>query len=224
MLNLRSLRDPIFVQAMIAAALSFSHIHDVAEAAGQTGWKAWAYPISVDVLLAVAWKMMRTRGGFGAWFWFLVAMAASMGANIATAGVMNLADPPTWVRVAVAGWPVVAFIGGTLLVHRRRDEVAADVAPVDVPVSAPEPQEAVEEPSGDLEEEEVSEAPEEPQEPVLVTYKEAGERLGVQTETVRGWVNRKRVKRYPGHTESTVRVDLTECTAYKSRQPVGVEG
>lgn len=209
MLNLRSLRDPIFVQATIAAALSFSHIHDVAEAAGQTGWKAWAYPISVDVLLAVAWKMMRARGGKAAWFWFLVAMAASMGANIATAGVMDLEHPPTWVRVTVAGWPVVAFIGGTLLVHRRRDEVGAGE-----PSAAP--QEPTEEPS-------TASPPEPPkpsQRPVLVTYSEAGKRLGVATETVRGWASRGLIMKHPGHTPSTVRVDLAECTTYQSGQPV----
>ncbi|WP_028808527.1 DUF2637 domain-containing protein, partial [Streptomyces canus] len=46
--------DAVLVQALIAAALSFAHIHDIATAAGQDGWKAWAYPISVDLLLVAA--------------------------------------------------------------------------------------------------------------------------------------------------------------------------
>ncbi|MET9865690.1 DUF2637 domain-containing protein, partial [Streptomyces sp. NPDC006386] len=44
----RSLRpDAVLVQAVIAGALSFAHLHDLAAAAGQDGWKAWAYPVSV---------------------------------------------------------------------------------------------------------------------------------------------------------------------------------
>ncbi|MEU8752119.1 tyrosine-type recombinase/integrase [Streptomyces chartreusis] len=37
--------DAVLVQALIAAALSFAHLHDLASAAGQHGWKAWAYPV-----------------------------------------------------------------------------------------------------------------------------------------------------------------------------------
>ncbi|MGW0468268.1 DUF2637 domain-containing protein [Streptomyces sp. NPDC003027] len=214
---LRRLRhtDPILIQAVIAAALSFAHIHDVAEAAGQGGWKAWAYPISVDVLLAVAWRMMRTRGGAAAWFWFLVAMAASLGANIATAGVMDLSNPPTWVRVVVAGWPVIAFIGGTLLVHRRRDETP-ELPPT-------EPQEATQEPAQEAPELAPVVPTEAPYTPVLATYDDVASALDVAPATVRGWANDGKVKKYPGPTPSTVRVDLKECKAVQSRrQPVGV--
>ncbi|WP_229899717.1 DUF2637 domain-containing protein, partial [Streptomyces capoamus] len=52
--------DAVLVQALIAAALSFAHLHDVASAAGQTGWKAWAYPVSVDLLLVAAWRRLRS--------------------------------------------------------------------------------------------------------------------------------------------------------------------
>ncbi len=40
-----------------------------------------------------------------------------MGANVATAGLLDLDDVPAWLRILVAGWPAVAFLGGTLLVH-----------------------------------------------------------------------------------------------------------
>lgn len=53
--------DAVIIQAVIAGALSFSHLHDLAEAAGQGGWKAWAYPISVDLLLVAAWRRMREQ-------------------------------------------------------------------------------------------------------------------------------------------------------------------
>lgn len=117
--------DAVIVQAVIAGALSFSHLHDLAEAAGQGGWKAWAYPVSVDLLLVAAWRRMREaqRAGHpagGPRLWFLVALAASLGANVATAGLLDLDDVPASLRVVVAGWPAVAFFGGTLLAHTPR--------------------------------------------------------------------------------------------------------
>ncbi|WP_316745634.1 DUF2637 domain-containing protein [Streptomyces sp. MK7] len=127
--------DAVLVQALIAAALSFAHLHDLASAAGQHGWKAWAYPVSVDLLLVAAWRRLRSGGGKAAgWCWFLVALTASLGANVATAGLLELGAVPAWLRILVAGWPAVAFLGGTLLAHRA----TAD-APTAERESAPEP-------------------------------------------------------------------------------------
>jgi len=110
--------DAVLVQAVIAGALSFAHLHDIAAAAGQDGWKAWAYPISVDLLLVAAWRRLRSgTAKAAAWCWFVIALAASLGANIATAGLLDLNQVPAWLRILVAGWPAVAFLGGTLLVH-----------------------------------------------------------------------------------------------------------
>ncbi|MFF4550421.1 DUF2637 domain-containing protein [Streptomyces sp. NPDC001435] len=110
--------DAVLVQALIAAALSFAHLHDVASAAGQDGWKAWAYPISVDLLLVAAWRRLRTGNTkAAAWCWFVIALAASLGANVATAGLLDMHQVPAWLRILVAGWPAVAFLGGTLLAH-----------------------------------------------------------------------------------------------------------
>ncbi|MFJ7148418.1 DUF2637 domain-containing protein [Streptomyces sp. NPDC100445] len=118
--------DAVIVQAVIAGALSFSHLHDLASAAGQGGWKAWAYPVSVDLLLVAAWRRMRQPQGAGQAagkprLWFVVALAASLGANIATAGLLDLHHVPAPLRVVVAGWPAVAFFGGTLLAHAPHD-------------------------------------------------------------------------------------------------------
>ncbi|MFD3355365.1 DUF2637 domain-containing protein [Streptomyces fradiae] len=118
--------DAVIVQAAIAGALSFSHLHDLAAAAGQDGWKAWAYPVSVDLLLVAAWRRMRQQqragqAAAGPRLWFLVALAASLGANVATAGLLDLDHVPAWLRVVVAGWPAVAFFGGTLLAHTPHD-------------------------------------------------------------------------------------------------------
>ncbi|WP_108987214.1 DUF2637 domain-containing protein [Streptomyces coelicoflavus] len=141
----RSIRiDAVLIQAVIAGALSFAHLHDLAEAAGQTGWKAWAYPVSVDLLLVAVWRRLRTERSKLAWFWFLVALVASLGANVATAGLLDLDHVPAWLRILVAGWPALAFLGGTLLAHTPTDHAPAPAPePRPVPVvdrpAAPEP-------------------------------------------------------------------------------------
>ncbi|MEW2123118.1 DUF2637 domain-containing protein [Streptomyces sp. NPDC007259] len=133
--------DAVLVQAVIAGALSFSHLHDLADAAGQDGWKAWAYPISVDLLLVAAWRRMRTATDNGpAWVWFVIALTASLGANIATAGMLDLDNVPPWLRVLVAGWPALAFLGGTLLAHTAHatgTQPAPDAALLNPPESDP---------------------------------------------------------------------------------------
>lgn len=131
--------DAVLVQAVIAGALSFAHLHDLAEAAGQDGWKAWAYPVSVDLLLVAAWRRMRTTAdNRAAWAWFIIALAASLGANVATAGLLDLNDVPAWLRILVAGWPALAFLGGTLLVHAPTNAPSEpDPAPATAPPAAP---------------------------------------------------------------------------------------
>ncbi|WP_250288447.1 DUF2637 domain-containing protein [Streptomyces atroolivaceus] len=144
----RKLRlDAVLIQAVIAGALSFSHLHDLAEAAGQDGWKAWAYPISVDLLLVAAWRRMRTHAdNRAAWIWFVIALAASLGANIATAGLLDLGNVPAWLRILVAGWPALAFLGGTLLAHAPTtpEPAAPDAAPLAAPDPEPTPDVTVE--------------------------------------------------------------------------------
>ncbi|MFG2821817.1 DUF2637 domain-containing protein [Kitasatospora sp. NPDC048365] len=134
--------DAVLVQAAIAGALSFAHLHDLAEAAGQHGWKAWAYPVSVDLLLVAAWRRMRTlrtahRPAASAWTWFGIALTASLGANVATAGLLNLTHVPSWLRILVAGWPALAFFGGTLLAHTTTAHVQDDSPEVDLPLYEP---------------------------------------------------------------------------------------
>ncbi|MFD0148633.1 DUF2637 domain-containing protein [Streptomyces sp. NPDC055721] len=135
--------DAVLVQAVIAGALSFAHLHDLAEAAGQTGWKAWAYPVSVDLLLVAAWRRLRILRAAGdsarsAWTWFTVALTASLGANVATAGLLDLGHVPDWLRILVAGWPALAFLGGTLLVHSPAGQ-SATVEPAEPVVDSEEP-------------------------------------------------------------------------------------
>jgi hypothetical protein len=130
--------DAVLVQAVIAAALSFAHLHDLALAAGQDGWKAWAYPVSVDLLLVAAWRRLRSgESKATGWCWFLVALTASLGANVATAGLLDLENVPAWLRILVAGWPAVAFLGGTLLAHGSANPSADPVAAPAVQASEP---------------------------------------------------------------------------------------
>ncbi|MEU6540645.1 DUF2637 domain-containing protein [Streptomyces sp. NPDC047000] len=125
--------DAVLVQALIAAALSFAHLHDIAAAAGQDGWKAWAYPVSVDLLLVAAWRRLRTGHAKAApWCWFVIALTASLGANVATAGLLDTDQVPAWLRILVAGWPAIAFLGGTLLAHTTPTRVPATAVPVAV--------------------------------------------------------------------------------------------
>ncbi|MFD3752045.1 DUF2637 domain-containing protein [Streptomyces cyaneofuscatus] len=150
--------DAVLIQAVIAGALSFAHLHDLAAAAGQDGWKAWAYPVSVDLLLVAAWRRMRTTAdNRAAWAWFIIALAASLGANVATAGLLDLGDVPAWLRILVAGWPALAFLGGTLLVH---SPTAAPTEPQPV-TAAPLPAPSEPEPAPDMT---VERAPEPPPE------------------------------------------------------------
>ncbi len=149
--------DAVLIQAVIAGALSFAHLHDLAAAAGQDGWKAWAYPVSVDLLLVAAWRRLRSEGPSRlAWCWFLIALFASLGANVATAGFLDLADPPAPLRLGIAGWPALAFLGGTLLAHSSGKSEPAppaavteakDVGPTCVPDAAPIPSPADEPPA-----------------------------------------------------------------------------
>ncbi|NML49334.1 DUF2637 domain-containing protein [Streptomyces sp. R302] len=136
--------DAVLVQAVIAGALSFAHLHDLAAAAGQSGWKAWAYPVSVDLLLVAAWHRLRTSRAAGvparsAWTWFMVALAASLGANVATAGLLDLGHVPAWLRILVAGWPALAFLGGTLLVHSPAEPETGPTPAPAPPFVGPEP-------------------------------------------------------------------------------------
>src|SRR5690606_5256474 len=73
-----------------------------------------------------------------AWCWFLIALVASLGANVATAGLLDLDDVPAWLRILVAAWPALAFMGGTLLAHSSAGHTPASQAPASVPEPVPE--------------------------------------------------------------------------------------
>ncbi|GGW79601.1 SpdA protein [Streptomyces lomondensis] len=124
--------------------------------------QAWAYPVSVDLLLVAAWRRLRSEGPSRlAWCWFLVALFASLGANVATAGFLDLNDPPALLRLGIAGWPAVAFLGGTLLAHSAAAE-SEPVPPAPVAADPSDAEPSAEEPVPDARRRSVTEATPEP--------------------------------------------------------------
>lgn len=117
--------DSTLVQALLAGALSFTHIRDVALHHGQAGWKSWAYPLSVDLITVAAYRRLKADQAAGAktgvaWSWFIIGLTASLGANVADAittapAGANPADLTT--NVIIGMWPAAAFLGSTLLRH-----------------------------------------------------------------------------------------------------------
>lgn len=211
--------DALFIQAGIAAALSFSHVHDIAAAAGQGDWQSWCYPVSVDLLLFASWRRIRAgRGGAPEWSWFAVALIASLAANVATAGALEEAARSTALSVIVAGWPAVAFLGGTLLVHSAQRPATTVVEPVALSVEPLEPIVEADAPSVELVAPTVESA-----EPIveasaaassIVPVSVAAQTLGLSDSTIRGWASAAQQKLTDHGYEGRSRlVDMEECRA-----------
>ncbi|MFJ9213056.1 hypothetical protein [Streptomyces sp. NPDC102264] len=155
-------------------------------------------------------KRRSTNATTGALLALLMATAAQVTEHVITAAVFG---PTLWVIVVVSAVPPL---------------VAAHVLHIDPPMDLPDEEqceapaqeaagEAAEDPKGQL----PAKPTEEPETPVLVSYADAAAALDVAPETVRGWAASGRVKRYPGPTSNTVRVDLRECKSGQPRRIVG---
>jgi hypothetical protein len=107
--------------AMVAGAISFAHMRELATHHGQTGWKSYAFPISVDGLEIVASLFLvaqRRAGrptGWVPWVALVVGTAASLAANVAVGG----ADP---IGKALAGWPALSMLVSVKLLFAMFDE------------------------------------------------------------------------------------------------------
>jgi len=116
----------VLLVAAVAAIVSFAHMREVADRAGE-GWRAWLLPLSVDGLVVAASMVLLTRrraglpGGRLAWCALLGGVGASLAANIAAA------EPTATARV-VAAWPALAFaVAFELLLQQRRVTAAGAV-------------------------------------------------------------------------------------------------
>jgi hypothetical protein len=116
--------------ALVAGAISFAHMAQLAAAHGQTGWKSSAFPISVDGLELVAslYILARHRARCPAgplpWTALLVGTAASLTANIAVGGHDSVGR-------ALAGWPAISLLVSIKLLFSMFDHTTHDLRTVD---------------------------------------------------------------------------------------------
>jgi hypothetical protein len=97
----------------------------------------------VDLLLVAAWRRLRSgKSKAAGWCWFVIVLTASLGANVATAGLLDLGAVPAWLRILVAGWPAVAFLGGTLLAHSPSGTTEPETEPEPVELARADQEQA----------------------------------------------------------------------------------
>jgi hypothetical protein len=124
----------VVVLAGVAGAISYSHMAELARLHSEVGWRAHAFPVSVDgieivsSLVLLAHRRAGTRAGWLPWAALAAGTAASVAANVAV-GASDL------VGRLVAGWPAVALLvaikllSGLLDAHPRRDGRRPDPGP-----------------------------------------------------------------------------------------------
>jgi hypothetical protein len=110
--------------AGIAAAISYSHMRQLAQDHGQARWHAHAFPLSVDGIKIVASLVLLAdrragrRAGWLPWAALAVGTAGSMAANVATAS-------PAMISRLIAGWPALALLIAVKLLSGMLDQRAA---------------------------------------------------------------------------------------------------
>jgi hypothetical protein len=111
--------------ALIAATVSYLHMHRLVEMHGQPGWMAALTPLSVDGMIVAASTTLLAdsrsggRGGFLPWALLVTGSVASLAANVA------VAEPSATGRV-IAAWPSFALITAYELLMRQVRRSAAD--------------------------------------------------------------------------------------------------
>lgn len=104
--------------ALIAATVSYLHMHVLVESHGQPGWVAALTPLSVDGMIVAAsttWlagSRAGARGGVLPWALLVIGSVASLAANGAVA-------QPTVAGRVIAAWPSFALIGAYELLMRQ---------------------------------------------------------------------------------------------------------
>jgi hypothetical protein len=105
-------------------------MHELAIRHGETGWRAHAFPVSVDgieltaSLVLLAHRRAGTRAGLLPWVALGAGTLASLAANVAV-GAVDL------VGRAVAGWPAVALLVAVKMLAGLLDNTASQAATLD---------------------------------------------------------------------------------------------
>ena len=104
--------------ALIAATVSYLHMHMLVEIHGQPGWVAALTPFSVDGMIVAASTTLLAdsrggdRGGFLPWALLVIGSVASLTANVAVA-------EPTITGRVIAAWPSFALIAAYEMLMRQ---------------------------------------------------------------------------------------------------------
>jgi hypothetical protein len=111
--------------AVVAGAISFAHMVELAARHDQSDWKAYTFPVSVDgleivaSLYLVAQRRAGRHTGWIPWVALIVGTLASLAANVAVGGH----DP---IGKALAGWPAVSMLVSVKLLFSMFDHVDVD--------------------------------------------------------------------------------------------------
>jgi hypothetical protein len=116
----------VAMPALIAATVSYLHMHMLVELNGQPGWVAALTPFSVDSMIVAALTTLLAdsrgggRGGFLPWALLVAGSVTSLAANVA------VAEPTATGRV-IAAWPSFALIAAyEMLMCQVRRAAAAN--------------------------------------------------------------------------------------------------
>ncbi|MEU7696164.1 DUF2637 domain-containing protein [Microbispora hainanensis] len=125
--------------ALIAAVVSFRHMHELCLRHGEDRLAAVLTPLAVDGLIVVASMSILlanrsgSRGGLLAWSLLVVGSLASLGANVAVA-------EPSLIGRIIAAWPSLALIGSyELLMSQIRRSAGGRTEAQELPVISPDP-------------------------------------------------------------------------------------
>ncbi|MFG1879350.1 DUF2637 domain-containing protein [Sphaerisporangium sp. NPDC049003] len=125
--------------ALIAAVVSFRHMHELCLRHGEDHLAAVLIPLAVDGLIVVASMsiLLANRygscGGLLAWSLLVVGSLASLGANVAVA-------EPSLIGRLIAAWPSLALIGSyELLMSQIRRSAGGRAEAQELAVISPDP-------------------------------------------------------------------------------------
>ena len=115
----RLAQSTVAVLGLIAAAISYDHIRHLADTHAETGWAAYALPLTIDGIEIIATLALLTHRQHQAsrrlaWAMLTAGTLASIAANIAAA-------PPDPIARAIAAWPAAAFAAAIKLLTTLLD-------------------------------------------------------------------------------------------------------